>query len=78
MLLSETQKLILDSTRDWITKFVKPKIEESFNSSIPLDLVSGLSELGAFGFIFPEKLQFDGKKVRTVFGKILRSLDIKL
>ena len=26
------------------------------------------------GSIFPEKLQFDGKKVRTAFGWILRSL----
>ena len=29
------------------------------------------------GSIFPEKLQFDGKKVRTAFGKILRSFGNK-
>ena len=72
--LTETQKLILDSTRDWITKFVKPKIEESFNSSIPLDLVSGLSELGAFGSIFPEK--YGGLNLDFIsFGLMMKELE---
>ena len=48
--LTETQKLILDSTRDWITKFVKPKIEESFNSSksmkVNRDFPTNISEKG--------------------------------
>jgi len=53
--LTESQKLIEQSTRDWVDKHVKPNIEDSFNTSKPLKLVSELSELGAFGLIIPEE-----------------------
>jgi len=53
--LTESQKLIEQSTRDWVDKHVKPNIEDSFNTSNPLKLVSELSELGAFGLIIPEE-----------------------
>ena len=53
--LTESQKLIEQSTRDWVNKNVKPNIEDSFNTSNPLNLVAELSELGAFGLIIPEE-----------------------
>tara|TARA_B100001057_G_scaffold102978_1_gene100277 strand:- start:3479 stop:4636 length:1158 start_codon:yes stop_codon:yes gene_type:complete len=53
--LTESQKLIEQSTRDWVDKNVKPNIEDSFNTSNPLNLVAELSELGAFGLIIPEE-----------------------
>ena len=53
--LNIEQKMIMESTRDWVNRFVRPKIEESFNAEEPLKLNKNLADLGAFGPIFPEK-----------------------
>ena len=53
--LDEQQIMIMESTKAWVAEHVRPHIENSFNSEEPLQLKSELSELGAFGPIFPEK-----------------------
>lgn len=72
--LNEFEQIILQSTKDWVEKYVKPKIEKSFISGIPLSLKNELAELGAFGSIFPEKyggLDFNF----TAFGLMMKELE---
>ena len=53
--LSDLQKIILESTTKWVNKYVRPNIQNSFISGVPINLKSELAELGAFGSIFPEE-----------------------
>ena len=53
--LSDFQKIILESTTKWVNKYVRPNIQNSFISGVPINLKSELAELGAFGSIFPEE-----------------------
>ncbi|MFC2086294.1 acyl-CoA dehydrogenase family protein [Bacteroidota bacterium] len=55
-LLTEEQKLIRDSVRDWVDRRVIPDIEKYFrNHEFPHHLIKDLGELGAFGPTIPEK-----------------------
>jgi|TARA_B100000768_G_scaffold167994_1_gene172509 glutaryl-CoA dehydrogenase len=53
---TDEQMLIKDTIKTWVNQKVKPVIEEHFldGSSIK-NIVKELAEIGAFGFIFPEK-----------------------
>ena len=53
-LLSEEQKLVRNSVRDWVKKSVSPIIEEySQNAKFPKHLLKELAEIGAFGPTIP-------------------------
>ena len=50
------QKLIRESTINWVHRFVKPCIKECFKKSEPIpNITKELSNIGAFGLIIPEK-----------------------
>ena len=73
--LSEEQKLIQASTRDWVNKFVKPIIEDHFQKEeTPPGLIKELAEIGAFGLIMPE--QYGGINADYIsFGLMMQELE---
>ena len=55
-LLSDEQKLVRNSVRDWVKKSVSPIIEEyAQNAKFPKHLLIELAEIGAFGPTIPVK-----------------------
>ncbi|MCW8849905.1 MAG: acyl-CoA dehydrogenase family protein, partial [Melioribacteraceae bacterium] len=55
-LLSDEEKLVQESIRDFVSADVIPIIEEHYQkSSFPRELVPKLGELGVFGITLPEK-----------------------
>jgi len=55
-LLSDEQKLVRNSVRDWVKKSVSPIIEEyAQNAKFPKHLLKELAEIGAFGPTIPVK-----------------------
>ncbi|MCB9206877.1 MAG: acyl-CoA dehydrogenase family protein [Ignavibacteriales bacterium] len=55
-LLTDEEKLVRESVRDFVENDVLPIIEESYQSNkFPIDLVPKLGELGVFGITLPEK-----------------------
>ena len=73
--LTEEQKLIQNSTRDWVDKFVKPIIEDHFQKEeTPPGLIKELAEIGAFGLIVPE--QYGGINADYIsFGLMMQELE---
>ena len=72
--LNDEQKMIMQSTSEWVEKYVRPHIESSFNSEEPLDLKQELAELGAFGPIFPEK--YGGLEIDFIsYGLMMKELE---
>lgn len=55
-LLSEEQKLVRDATRQWVKRAVSPIIEDyAQKAEFPHEILSGLSEIGAFGPYIPQE-----------------------
>ncbi len=55
-LLSDEERLIRDSVRDWVSDRVIPVIEEHYrNATFPMYLVKEMAELGLFGPTLPEE-----------------------
>lgn len=55
-LLSNEERLVQDSVRDFVSGDVIPIIEEHYQKgTFPIDLVGKLGELGVFGITLPEK-----------------------
>ncbi|MBC7654706.1 MAG: acyl-CoA dehydrogenase family protein [Oligoflexus sp.] len=55
-LLTEEQKLIRKSVREWVKKEISPVIESyAQNAEFPKHLIKGLGEIGAFGPTIPSK-----------------------
>ena len=51
-LLTDEHKLIRESAREWVKKEISPIIEEACQKAeFPKQILSGLAEIGAFGFI---------------------------
>jgi glutaryl-CoA dehydrogenase len=74
-LLSEEQKLIRDSVRDWVKKNVSPIIEHYAQlSEFPQFLVKGLGEIGAFGPQLPTEYGCGGMDY-TTYGLIMQELE---
>ena len=72
--LNEFEQIVIQSTKDWVKKYVSPKIEKSFISGVPLSLKNELAELGAFGSIFPEK--YGGLDFSFIaFGLMMKELE---
>ncbi|MFB6307198.1 MAG: acyl-CoA dehydrogenase family protein, partial [Flavobacteriales bacterium] len=74
-LLSEEQKLIRDSARDWVKKEVSPIIEEYYErSEFPKQILPGLAEIGGFGPYIPEK--YGGAGLDQIsYGLIMQELE---
>ena len=73
--LTEEQKLIQSSTRDWVNKFVKPIIEDHFQKEeTPPGLIKELAEIGAFGLIVPT--EYGGIEADYIsFGLMMQELE---
>ena len=72
--LTDEQKLIIQSTSEWVNKHVRPNIEGSFNSEKPLQLIDNLADLGAFGTFFPE--QYGGLEIDYLsYGLMMKELE---
>tara|TARA_B100000700_G_scaffold214975_1_gene236265 strand:+ start:850 stop:2007 length:1158 start_codon:yes stop_codon:yes gene_type:complete len=72
--LNDEQKMIMESTTEWVKEHVKPNIENSFNDEKPLNLKQELAELGAFGPIFPKK--YGGLEIDFIsYGLMMKELE---
>ena len=55
-LLTDEQKLVRDSAREWLKKEVSPIIEDYYErAEFPKQIVPGLASIGAFGPYIPEE-----------------------
>ena len=55
-LLSDEEKLVRDSVREFVTDKFLPVIEEHYEAgTFPKDIIPQLADLGVFGITFPEK-----------------------
>jgi glutaryl-CoA dehydrogenase len=74
-LLSDEQKLVRESVREWVKKEVSPIIEEACQKAeFPKHLLKGLAEIGAFGPYIP--LEYGGGGLDQVaYGLIMQELE---
>ena len=55
-LLNEEHKLVRDAAREWVKRDITPMIEEAAQKAeFPMEIISGLAEIGAFGPYIPEE-----------------------
>jgi len=55
-LLTEEHKLVRDAAREWVKRDISPMIEEAAQKAeFPMEIISGLAEIGAFGPYIPEE-----------------------
>ncbi len=74
-LLSDEQKLIRTSIREWVDRSVKPIIEEhAHKHTFPKHLIKEMGEIGAFGPFIPEKYGGSGLD-QTSYGLIMTELE---
>jgi len=73
--LSEEERLVRDTVRDWVGKRVIPNIERHFReATFPMELVPEMAELGLFGPTLPE--EYGGAGVSYVaYGVAMRELE---
>lgn len=74
-LYNDEQKLVRNSTRDWVNRSVKPIIEEySDKSQFPVHLVKEMGEMGAFGPFIPAEYGGSGLDYIS-YGLIMQELE---
>jgi len=74
-LLSEEEKLVRDSVRDWVSDRFLPVVDQHFrDSSFPMSLVPEMAELGLFGPTLPE--EYGGAGIGDVaYGLAMQELE---
>ncbi len=74
-LYTEENKLVRNSTRDWVNRSVKPVIEEYCDKSkFPLHLVKEMGDMGAFGPFIP--VEYGGSGLDYIsYGLIMQELE---
>lgn len=74
-LLTDEQKLVRQAARDWVSKEVKPIIEDHYeNATFPKHLLQGLGEIGAFGPYIPA--EYGGAGLDQIsYGLIMQELE---
>jgi glutaryl-CoA dehydrogenase len=74
-LLTEEQKLIRDSVRDWVKKDLSPVIEHyAQRAEFPHHIIKGLADAGAFGPQLPAEYGCGGLDY-TTYGLIMQELE---
>ena len=73
-LLSDEEKLVKSSIREFVTLNFIPIIEEHYRSgTFPIDVISKLGQLGIFGITLPEK--YGGANLNNVaYGLAMQEL----
>lgn len=73
--LSDEQKLIRQSVREWLNQHAAPYINEwAQNNQCPTHLIKGMAELGMFGSFLPEKYGCPGLDY-TTYGIIMQEIE---
>jgi glutaryl-CoA dehydrogenase len=74
-LLTDEQKLIRDTARDWVKREVSPIIEDAYEKAVfPKHLIKGLGEIGAFGPYIPQK--YGGPELDQIsYGLLMQELE---
>ncbi|UMB59375.1 acyl-CoA dehydrogenase family protein [Lutibacter sp. A80] len=74
-LLTEEHLLIRDAAREWVKRSVSPIIEEAAQKAkFPTSIISGLSEIGAFGPYIPE--EYGGAGLDQIsYGLIMQEIE---
>lgn len=74
-LLSEEHKLVRDAARQWVKRAVSPIIEEyAQKAEFPMELISGLAEIGAFGPYIP--VEYGGAGLDQIsYGLIMQEIE---
>ena len=74
-LLSDEEKMIRQSVREWVDEEVLPVIEQAYQKAeFPLHLVSQMAELGLFGANLPEKYGCAGVN-NVAYGLMMQELE---
>ena len=74
-LLSDEQKIIRNSVRDWVSRSVVPIIDKAAQKhKFPLHLIREMGEIGVFGPFIPEKYGGAGLD-KTSYGLIMTELE---
>ncbi|GAB4340793.1 MAG: acyl-CoA dehydrogenase family protein [Calditrichia bacterium] len=74
-LLSEDEKLVRDSVRQWVDSEVMPIIENAYqNAEFPMHLIPQMGELGLLGANLPEKYGCPGIN-NVAYGLIMQELE---
>ena len=74
-LLTDEQKLVRDSAREWLKKEVSPIIEDYYErAEFPKQIVPGLASIGAFGPYIPEEYGGAGLDQIT-YGLLMQELE---
>lgn len=74
-LLSEEHKLVRDAARQWVKRDISPIIEEyAQKAEFPKQIITGLSEIGAFGPYIPE--EYGGAGLDQIsYGLIMQEIE---
>ncbi len=74
-LLSNEEKMIRSSVREWVNKSVMPIIEEAYQEAkFPRELIHQMAELGLLGANLPEKYECAGIN-NVAYGLIMQELE---
>ena len=74
-LLTEEQKLVRNSVREWVKKEISPVIEEAAQKAeFPKHLIKGLAHIGAFGPYIPQEYGGGGLD-QISYGLIMQELE---
>ncbi|MEP7171197.1 MAG: acyl-CoA dehydrogenase family protein, partial [Bacteroidota bacterium] len=74
-LLTEEQKLVRNSVRDWVKKEISPIIEDyAQRAEFPKQIIKGLAHIGAFGPYIP--VEYGGGGLDQIsYGLIMQELE---
>jgi len=74
-LFTDEQKLVRDAAREWVKRDISPIIEEvAQKAEFPMQIISGLGEIGAFGPFIPEEYGGPGLDYMS-YGLIMQELE---
>jgi glutaryl-CoA dehydrogenase len=74
-LLSDEERMIRDTVREWVDDHVMPVIQEAYiGRKFPRDLIAGMGELGVLGANLPEEFGCAGLN-NVAYGLIMQELE---